>query len=288
MSFLRAARAARAGQNGSSPDSCGRGRYRSWPDFFFPAAAAAHRARCLNHTAYVTVPATGSVLLLHINGSTGAITLGAQTPPVQNTSPTGLALLPSKKFLYVVNSRADYDLDFQRRQRRNFDAQRQSDSGRLRPMCGGHRPFRQVLVGDDNNLLKQRFRFLHRSRQRRFVRGRRVALLREWESNRDSRHAFRQVRLRDQSRHRDGHRFSFSRTACLLQCPGAIHIPLRSSREAGASGLAVDASERFLYVANPSAINLTRMRPPPATFPGSTSTPHRRTDSDTGLAVYLH
>jgi 6-phosphogluconolactonase (cycloisomerase 2 family) len=44
------------------------------------------------------------VLLLHINGATGAITLGAETPQVENTSPTGVALLPSKKFLYAINS----------------------------------------------------------------------------------------------------------------------------------------------------------------------------------------
>lgn len=59
-----------------------------------------------NHSAYVTLPQEGSVLLLQIDGATGAITLGPQTPQVQGTSPTGLALLPSKKFLYAVNSRA--------------------------------------------------------------------------------------------------------------------------------------------------------------------------------------
>jgi 6-phosphogluconolactonase (cycloisomerase 2 family) len=60
-----------------------------------------------NHNAYVTLPQRGSVLLLNINGSTGVITMGAQTPQVENTSPTGLALLSSKKFLYVANSRAN-------------------------------------------------------------------------------------------------------------------------------------------------------------------------------------
>ena len=60
-----------------------------------------------NHAAYVTLPATGSVLLLHIEGKTGAITLGASTPPVQNATPTGLVLHPSKKFLYAINSRAN-------------------------------------------------------------------------------------------------------------------------------------------------------------------------------------
>ncbi len=57
-----------------------------------------------NHSAYVTLPDRGSVLLLHINGSNGIITTGAESPQVQNTSPTGLALMPSKKFLYVMNS----------------------------------------------------------------------------------------------------------------------------------------------------------------------------------------
>ncbi len=60
-----------------------------------------------NHNAYVTLPQRGSVLLLNINGATGVITMGAQTPQVENTSPTGLVLLSSKKFLYTANSRAN-------------------------------------------------------------------------------------------------------------------------------------------------------------------------------------
>jgi len=59
-----------------------------------------------SHNAYVSLPA-GSVRLLHINNSTGAITLGAQTPPVAGTSPTGLVLHSSKKFLFVANSDAN-------------------------------------------------------------------------------------------------------------------------------------------------------------------------------------
>jgi DNA-binding beta-propeller fold protein YncE len=107
MSFLRAARAALAGQNclpqilvavvvvaavfvlAGLSLSCG---------------SSSHSTSGHNHNAYVTLPSRGSVLLLHINGATGAITLGAETPQVQNTSPTGIALLPSKKFLYAVNS----------------------------------------------------------------------------------------------------------------------------------------------------------------------------------------
>jgi len=60
-----------------------------------------------NHKAYVTLPDRGSVLLLNIDGATGAITMGSQTPQVEGTTPTGLALLPSKKFLYAVNSFAN-------------------------------------------------------------------------------------------------------------------------------------------------------------------------------------
>jgi 6-phosphogluconolactonase (cycloisomerase 2 family) len=57
-----------------------------------------------NHNAYVTLPGRGSVMLLRIDGSNGVMTQAAETPQVQNTAPTGIALLPSKKFLYVVNS----------------------------------------------------------------------------------------------------------------------------------------------------------------------------------------
>jgi 6-phosphogluconolactonase (cycloisomerase 2 family) len=109
MSFLRAACAARTGQSGlprilvvvvavivvvlaGLSLSCGNSSY---------------KATAPDQNAYVTLPALGSVLLLHINGATGAITQGAQTPTTENTSPTGLALLPSKKFLYAINSRAD-------------------------------------------------------------------------------------------------------------------------------------------------------------------------------------
>jgi 6-phosphogluconolactonase (cycloisomerase 2 family) len=57
-----------------------------------------------SHNAYVTFPTRGSVALLHLNDSTGVISLGPETPSVQNTSPTGVALDPGKKFLYAGNS----------------------------------------------------------------------------------------------------------------------------------------------------------------------------------------
>jgi len=59
-----------------------------------------------SHNAYVTLPGSGNILLLSIDNSTGAITLGAQTPQVAGTSPNGLALLASKKLLYVANAEA--------------------------------------------------------------------------------------------------------------------------------------------------------------------------------------
>src|SRR6267378_652187 len=109
MSFLRAARAALASQNclprifvavvivvvlAGLSLSCGN---------------SSHSTSGSNHNAYITLPARGSVLLLHINSGTGAITLGAETPQVENTSPTGIALLPSKKFLYAINSSSHAD-----------------------------------------------------------------------------------------------------------------------------------------------------------------------------------
>jgi 6-phosphogluconolactonase (cycloisomerase 2 family) len=109
MSFQRAARAALAGQSGlprilvaivvvslaGLSLSCGNS-----------GGSGTTTGRSLN--AYVTLPSDGSVRLLHINGANGVITLGAKTPTTENTSPTGLALLlPSKKFLYVANSRAN-------------------------------------------------------------------------------------------------------------------------------------------------------------------------------------
>jgi 6-phosphogluconolactonase (cycloisomerase 2 family) len=57
-----------------------------------------------SHNAYVTLPNKGSVALLHVNDSTGVMSLGAQTPQVLGTNPTGIAIDPGKKFLYVGNA----------------------------------------------------------------------------------------------------------------------------------------------------------------------------------------
>jgi 6-phosphogluconolactonase (cycloisomerase 2 family) len=57
-----------------------------------------------SHLAYITVPLSGAVSLVKIDDKTGGISLGATTPTQVNASPSGLALHPSKKFLYVLNS----------------------------------------------------------------------------------------------------------------------------------------------------------------------------------------
>ena len=56
--------------------------------------------------AYVTLPTQNSVLQLTIDGLTGQITMGTQTPQVGGTSPKGIALL-ANKYLYVANSQAN-------------------------------------------------------------------------------------------------------------------------------------------------------------------------------------
>ena len=109
MSFLRAARAALAGQNCLPQILVAIVVVIVLAGFSLSCGSSSHSMSGHNHNAYVTLPARGSVLLLHINGATGAITLGAETPQVQNTSPTGIALLPSKKFLYAVNSSSHAD-----------------------------------------------------------------------------------------------------------------------------------------------------------------------------------
>src|SRR5277367_2895443 len=60
-----------------------------------------------DHTAYVTLPSQGAVAQLSIQVSTGFITVQATSPITAGVTPTGLALTPSRKFLYVVNSRAN-------------------------------------------------------------------------------------------------------------------------------------------------------------------------------------
>jgi 6-phosphogluconolactonase len=63
-----------------------------------------NRPAISTHNAYISLPSASTVQLLRINDATGVITADAQTPPVSGFIPTGLALHPSKKFLYAVNS----------------------------------------------------------------------------------------------------------------------------------------------------------------------------------------
>jgi 6-phosphogluconolactonase len=60
-----------------------------------------------NHSAYVTLPADGSIGQVFIDGATGTMTLGAKTPSTLGVVPFGIALLPSNKFLYSVNARSN-------------------------------------------------------------------------------------------------------------------------------------------------------------------------------------
>jgi 6-phosphogluconolactonase len=103
MRFLRAARAALARQSGHRRFIAAA----SLALILLPALSCSNTSASVkgpDHNAYVTLPKNGSVALLHIDGATGVITVGAETPQVVGTTPTGLALLPSKKFLYAVNS----------------------------------------------------------------------------------------------------------------------------------------------------------------------------------------
>ncbi len=106
MSFLRAAHAALVGKN-----RLGRIFVHTTPVIVLTlitlSCANNPGSSASNHVAYVTLPQYGSVLTLNINGAHGYITLGAQTPIVDGTTPTGLALLPSRKFLYTANSFGD-------------------------------------------------------------------------------------------------------------------------------------------------------------------------------------
>ncbi|MFY9845462.1 MAG: beta-propeller fold lactonase family protein [Terriglobales bacterium] len=107
MSFLRAARAALAGQSQSGLRRISAAVVGILILAGLSLSCSSNQNHGPNHFAYVTVTAQGAVLLLQINGGNGAVTVGGTTPPQQSTSPIGLALTPSKQFLYTANSRAD-------------------------------------------------------------------------------------------------------------------------------------------------------------------------------------
>jgi 6-phosphogluconolactonase len=112
MSFLRAASAALPGQIDRINQTCLR-RILSGAVIVLAAGAFlscvnnASVSSTANHSAFVILPATGSILQLNINGATGTVTVGPSTPVTTNATPRGMALHPSKKFLYVTNARAN-------------------------------------------------------------------------------------------------------------------------------------------------------------------------------------
>jgi 6-phosphogluconolactonase len=251
MSFQRAARAARVGQTclprilaavvvvlAGLSLSCGNGSHSTTTG--------------RDHNAYVTLPANGSVLLLHIDGSTGAISMGAQTPPVENTSPTGLALLPSRKFLYAANSRADTISIFN-----------VANDGTLTlsgtPIPAGSGPNAAIIDPSGKYLLVTNnfsdnvsvFSIDPGSGALTEVAGS------PFYANANPTEILitpsgKFVYVTNPGGYGMVTAFSFS-NGVLTQVPAS---PILSG--AGAFGLAVDGSERFLYVANPSASN-----PPP-------------------------
>jgi len=102
MSLQKAARAALAGRNRSLFILIAA----VFLPAFFVSCGGSSKSKA-THNAYVSLPQLGAVALLHINDSTGAIGAISQTSPVLGTSPVGVALHPSKKFLYAANSDAN-------------------------------------------------------------------------------------------------------------------------------------------------------------------------------------
>src|SRR6202165_4917238 len=263
MSFLRAARAALAGLNclPRIPVALVVVAVFVLAGLSLSCGSSSHGTSGHNHNAYVTLPARGSVLLLHINGGTGAITLGAETPQVQNTSPTGIALLPSKKFLYAINSSSHAD---------SISIFNVASDGTLAlsgtPTPAGNGPNDAVIDPSGKYLLvTNNF-------------GNNVSVY----SIDASSGALSEVAGSPFPANSNPAEilitpsgkfvyvtnpgigmvtaFSFS-NGVLTQLPTS---PVPSG--AGAIGLAVDGSERFLYVANPSASN-----PPPSSTTGNIS-----------------
>ena len=263
MSFLRAARAALAGLNclPRIPVALVVVAVFVLAGLSLSCGSSSHGTSGHNHNAYVTLPARGSVLLLHINGATGAITRGAETPQVQNTSPTGIALLPSKKFLYAINSSSHAD---------SISIFNVASDGTLAlsgtPTPAGNGPNDAVIDPSGKYLLvTNNF-------------GNNVSVY----SIDASSGALSEVAGSPFPANSNPAEilitpsgkfvyvtnpgigmvtaFSFS-NGVLTQLPTS---PVPSG--AGAIGLAVDGSERFLYVANPSASN-----PPPSSTTGNIS-----------------
>jgi 6-phosphogluconolactonase (cycloisomerase 2 family) len=205
----------------------------------------------LGHSAYVTLPKTGSVALLHIDGATGAIKLGAETPQDVGTTPTGLALLPSKKFLYAVNSFGDTISIFAV----NLDGTLSLTGTAI--LEGGSGPDAAVIDPSGqyllitNNFTNDISVFSIDSQSGVLSQVGSPVLANSDPSEIVFTHSGKFVYVTNPGIGMVSG-FSFS-NGVLTQVPNS---PVFSG--AGAFGLAVDGSDSFLYVANPSAIN-----PPP-------------------------
>jgi 6-phosphogluconolactonase (cycloisomerase 2 family) len=261
MSFLRAARAALAGPSSlprilvavvvivilaGLPLSCGNG---------------SQKGTAPNHNAYVTLPGTGNVLLLYIDGATGTITLGTRTPQVGQATPNGLALLPSQKFLYAVNSAAytisTFNVASDGTGTLTFSGTTPAGDGPDAAVLDPSGQYLLVTNSYGNNIsvfsIDAGSGALSEVAGSPFPANSGPAEILITPSGKFvfvSNPGIGMVTA-----------FTFS-NGVLTQAPGS---PVFSG--AGAFGLAVDATERFLYVANPSAVNL----PPYASITGNIS-----------------
>jgi 6-phosphogluconolactonase len=206
-----------------------------------------------NHRAYVTLPTTGNVLELNINGTNGEITAGTQTPQVGGTSPTGIALLPNKAFLYTANSRAN-----------TISVFRVASDGTLAlsgaPAPAGSGPNGMVIDPSGKYLLVTNnfdndisvFSIDSGTGALSEIAGS-PFFANQSPTQIQISHSGKFVYVTNPG---IGTVTGFSMSnGVLTQVPGS---PFSSGAQGGAAALTVDGSDRFLYVANPSAVN-----PPP-------------------------
>ncbi len=258
MSFLAAASAARTGQNNFRRKSASAAIILTLGLLFISCnSTSTSHSSTPNHVAYATLPASGSIVLLQINGATGSITPENQTPQTENTSPSGLALYSSKskKFLYAANSRANTISIFTV----NGDSTL-TLTGTPTPAGGGPDA---AIIDPTNSYLLVTNNFGINSD------GGDVSVY----SINSSTGALTEVAgspFPANNNPTDIHfthsgqfvyvtnpaigmvtGFSFA-NGVLTQVPGS---PFVCARQGGADALAIDASDRFLYVTNPTALN---------------------------------
>jgi 6-phosphogluconolactonase len=253
MSFLRAARAALAGQTLFR-------RMLVAPTVFVVVALAGFSLSCgstpstvANHSAYVTLPSRGNVLLLEINSTTGVISLGAATPSTEGTTPTGVALSSSRKFLYAVNSYQDTISTFNVHSDGTLTLSSTSTPA-------GPSPNMALVDPSGNYLLVANSSNSNGSISVFAIDAGSGALTEVAGSPFSANASPNEIRFTHSGQFVYVSNpgigmvtgFSFS-SGVLTPIPGS---PFSSGSTGGAFGLAVDASDRFLYVANPSAVNL--------------------------------